>query len=195
MSFEILFPFSPSKYMDSLTLKTCHNLHNTIQRQMVPFNTPTLLYQREYKEPKVVEKVKSAEPEPITDADQLQERIMKTVEDKIESLLTRLEQKKHAEPETSHQPEQTDQREKMVVEKTEGDSENDSREAEQSEDQKESSESEEDIEESLEIEQVLPAKRPRIEKPVEKSFQPDDQKDEKALENIMALFSAEPAES
>ena len=180
-------------------MATCHNLHNTIQRQMVPFNTPTLLYQREYKEPKVVETVKPAEPEPITDADQLQERIMKKVEDKIESLLTRLEQKKHAEPETSHQPERTHQKEveKMVVEyeaaeEQQNESENDSREVEKSEDEKESSDSEE---ESPETEPVLPAKRPRIEKSPEKCFQPDNQKDEKALENIMALFSEEPAES
>merc|ERR1712227_1173254 len=105
------------------------------------------------------------------------------------------EQKKHAEPETSHQPEQNHQKvvEEMAIEYEatgEQDSENDSREAEKSEDEREPSESEKENEE---IEPVLPAKRPRIEKIEEKSFQPDEEKDDKALENIMALFSAEPA--
>lgn len=163
-----------SRHMDQTNRRPCRQLLDTIERLQRPFNTPTQLHQREMTAPAAPQQVVVVEQvAKVDDKDTIEDRIMSRVNEKIESILGRLDQKKaisenHAEPETTTTTTQS----------------------EISDDEEETSngqESEEIEEESEEEDVVLPAKRKRIEEV--KEFKEDfPEKNEQALENIMALF-------
>merc|ERR1711935_1080601 len=171
-----------SRHMDSANRRACRQLLDSIERLQRPYNTPTLIHQREMiqRENPTLPQIAQIRPEEIPEKNiekGVEERVMKRVNEKIESLLGRLEQKQpvHAEnTEIDESTEQSTNEEKMSDQETE---EMETRETE--------SEAESD-EENEEV--VLPAKRVRLDENP-KAFKDDPEKDEEeALENIMALF-------
>jgi len=173
-----------SRHMDSANRRACRQLLDSIERLQRPYNTPTLIHQREMiqRENPTLPQVVQIRPEEIPMKEKnvekdVEERVMKRVNEKIESILGRLEQKQpvHAEnTEIDESTEQSTNEEKMSDQETE---EMETRETE--------SEAESD-EENEEV--VLPAKRVRLDENPKAEFKDDPEKNEEALENIMALF-------